>query len=91
MLILNKKISIKDENLKKFNITYLMFKKRHKKFTTYSFKVEITNLNNETEFEIIENLTSSYKEAKNVFNLLVKFKVTPSSLINVIDDFFHNC
>lgn len=89
MLLLIDKVSLKIENNSVIEIIYCVEKSIVHKSEIYNLKVKVLNSLDKEDCVFIENFTNSKKIAKDIFNKLVEFSVTPTSLINVIDDYFY--
>lgn len=89
MFILNKKINIKTKDKYPLEIVYSIEESIVNGLTIYNLNVNILNSKNKEDNIFIEGITASKEIAKDIFNKLIKFKVTPTTLVNILDDYFY--
>ncbi len=87
MILQMRSIDIRDEYSNKIKVEYSITKIQIERKIIYGFRVETTNENTYEIFYIdYIDFTESLKEAEDIFNMLIKNKVLPFNLINVLDD-----
>lgn len=85
IIITQEKINLTDDFSNNFNLTYKLVEEREK------YKVEVIKRENKQGVMIKEvcrtNKINSYNEAITLINILIKNKVTPVSINDILDDF----
>ena len=85
IIITQEKLDLIDDLSNNFRLTYKLFENKDK------YKVEVSKKENKQGIVIKEicrtNDINSYNEAITLINILIKNKVTPISINDILDDF----
>lgn len=88
MFLLEDYINFIDDFGNKSTIKYLLLKNQIYGNTVYGIRLEkLDSEKNIEDFEEVINITDNFDFAKTIFDSLKNYLVTPTSLINILDDF----